>query len=116
VRAGAGSSFHAYALLAYPAIGLWLGHAYPALPLFGVTPCPVTIFTFGCLLFSNTPVPWSVFAIPVLWSLIGGSAAFLLFTIPIRVFASLVNWAATAMIANWFLGSYAALAVETPQA
>jgi len=47
---------------------------------------------------------------------IGDSALFFFFAAPIRIFATLVNWAATAMISNWFLGSYAAIAVESSQA
>lgn len=47
---------------------------------------------------------------------LGDSGAFLFFAIPIRIFATLVNWAVTAMISNWFLGSYAAIAVESSQA
>ena len=48
------------------------------LPMFGVTPCPVTIFTFGMLLLTRQPVPRLLLAIPGLWSLVGGSAAMLL--------------------------------------
>ena len=44
----------AYAILAYPAIGYWLGHRYPSAPTFGV-PCPTTIFTFGMLLLCRPP-------------------------------------------------------------
>ena len=62
----------------YPLIGLWTGEAYPASPMFGVTPCPVTIFTFGVLLMTSARVPWGVLVVPLVWSLIGGSAAFLL--------------------------------------
>src|SRR5690242_6871437 len=40
-----------YAMAAYPIIGTALGHAYPASPVFGVAPCPTTIFTLGVLLF-----------------------------------------------------------------
>jgi hypothetical protein len=58
--------------------GSFVRHAAAALPSFGVTPCPVTIFTFGCLLLTTAPVPWWVLVVPVLWSLVGGSAAFLL--------------------------------------
>src|SRR5207247_7668911 len=47
---GAGISLVAYAGIAYPLIGLATGHRYPEMPMFGVTPCPVTIFTFGMLL------------------------------------------------------------------
>ena len=73
-----GAIFVVYALLLYPLIGLWAGHVYPDSPIFGVTPCPVTIFTFGLLLMTTAPIPWSVLVVPLLWSLVGGSAAFLL--------------------------------------
>lgn len=73
-----GWAFIAYAMIAYPLIGLALGHGYMDLPQFGVTPCPVTLFTFGSLLLLRGSLPWSVLAAPVLWSLIGGSAAILL--------------------------------------
>jgi hypothetical protein len=48
------------------------------MPMFGITPCPLTIFTFGMLMLTNAPVPRRLLVIPVAWSLIGGSAAFLL--------------------------------------
>ena len=66
-----------YAMLLYPVFGYSAGHAYPAMPTFGVTPCPVTIFTFGLLLLARN-LPWPLLVVPTLWSLIGGSAAFLL--------------------------------------
>lgn len=68
----------AYAALVYPLLGLGLGHPAAELPTFGVTPCPATIFTFGLLLLTNAPVSRWVLVIPFLWSLVGGSAAFLL--------------------------------------
>lgn len=67
-----------YAALAYPLLGLAAGLRYPAMPMFGVTPCPLTIFTFGLFLLAASPVPRRLFVIPLLWSLVGGSAAFLL--------------------------------------
>lgn len=67
-----------YAALIYPVAGLAFGHAYPDVPLFGVTPCPVAIFTFGCFLLLRQPIRWWVVVLPVLWSLVGGTAAFLL--------------------------------------
>ncbi|HET8744624.1 MAG TPA: DUF6064 family protein [Ramlibacter sp.] len=73
-----GWGFIAYATVAYPLLGLWTGHGYPRMPTFGVTPCPVTIFTFGVLLLARPVVPKSVLVVPLLWSLVGGSAAFLL--------------------------------------
>jgi hypothetical protein len=46
--------------------------------MFGVTPCPVTLFTFGVLLLSTVRVPRRILVVPVLWALIGGSASYLL--------------------------------------
>jgi hypothetical protein len=70
--------FVAYAAIAYPAIGLALGHRWPELPAFGLTPCPLTLFSVGVLLLARGPVPRRVLAIPLAWSVIGGSAALLL--------------------------------------
>ena len=67
-----------YALVAYPLLGLWSGQRWPALPMFGITPCPLTIFTFGLLALTRGRVAWWLLAIPLGWSLIGGSAAWLL--------------------------------------
>ena len=78
VAAIVGSLLILYAGVLYPLIGVWTGHAYPALPMFGVTPCPVTIFTFGLLLLTTASVSRWLLVIPFLWSLVGGSAAFLL--------------------------------------
>ncbi len=67
-----------YALVAYPLIGLAVGHRYPAMPTFGL-PCPVTIFAVGMLLLTTSPVPRPVLVAPALWGLFGGaSATFLL--------------------------------------
>jgi hypothetical protein len=67
-----------YAAILYPLIGMWTGHVYPEMPVFGVTPCPVTIFTFGMFLLTRQPISRWLLAIPFIWSLIGGSAAILL--------------------------------------
>lgn len=67
-----------YSAVAYPLIGLALGAAYSDLPLFGVTPCPVTIFTLGVLLLVEDRPPTSVLVAPLIWSIVGGSAALLL--------------------------------------
>lgn len=67
-----------YAALAYPLVGLLAGHQYPAMPTFGITPCPLVIFTFGMLLLARSRVPRWLLAVPVVWSLVGGSAAFVL--------------------------------------
>jgi hypothetical protein len=62
--------------LVYPAINAVDHRSLLAIPTFGV-PCPTTIFTAGLLMHSEPPV-WRLAAIPVIWSVIGGSAAFLL--------------------------------------
>jgi hypothetical protein len=73
-----GWTFVIYASIIYPLIGLWAGHRYPGMPMFGITPCPLTIFTLGLLSVTTAPVSWWLLLIPFIWSLIGGSAAFLL--------------------------------------
>jgi hypothetical protein len=63
--------------LAYPALNIMAGHTYPAVPSFGV-PCPTGIFTVGLMLTAAKRPPLVVIVVPVLWALIGGSAAFVL--------------------------------------
>ncbi len=77
-RSGVGAGLIFYSMVVYPAAGLVLGHPFPNLPLFGVAPCPILIFTFGLLLMLRGPVASWVIVIPVLWSIVGGSAAILL--------------------------------------
>lgn len=62
----------------YPIVGLGTGHRWAETPQFGITPCPVTLFTFGLLLLTRVPVPRWLLVIPVVWSLLGGSAALML--------------------------------------
>lgn len=69
-----GAMFIAYALAIYPLIGYALGRTFPSSPTFGV-PCPTTIFTFGLLLWTDKKILLSLLIIPVLWSLVGTSAA-----------------------------------------
>lgn len=73
-----GAAFVAYSAILYPLIGIATGHAWPALPTFGVTPCPVTIFTFGLMLMTSRHFSYWLLVIPFVWSLIGGSAAVVL--------------------------------------
>ena len=73
-----GGLFVVYAMAVYPAIGAMLGHGYPRAPMFGVAPCPTTIFTFGLLLWTRGRVPPWLLIIPTLWALIGVTAAFTL--------------------------------------
>jgi hypothetical protein len=99
VRGGIGLVFIGYAMVVYPLLGRWAGHAYPSVPTFGITPCPVTIFTLGCLILNKTRVPGVLLVIPVLWSLIGGSAAFLL-GVP-QDWVLLFSGAATIALLRW---------------
>ncbi|HET9384792.1 MAG TPA: DUF6064 family protein, partial [Gemmatimonadales bacterium] len=62
--------------MAYPAINALDHRSLLRIPTFGL-PCPTTIFTAGVLMLA-TPRCWSISVIPVIWSAIGGSAAFLL--------------------------------------
>ncbi|MBE0455682.1 MAG: hypothetical protein IBX58_18805 [Roseovarius sp.] len=77
-RTVAGFGLAAFAALLYPALGWLAGHVYPATPMFGVAPCPTTIFTIGLLLLGTWRVARWLLIIPALWALIGGSAAVLL--------------------------------------
>lgn len=76
-RAWLGWTLVVYSALIYPLIGV-ASHGYPAMPMFGIAPCPVTLFTFGVLLVAQGPVPRRLLVIPLVWALVGGSAAFLL--------------------------------------
>lgn len=75
VRSVVGGAFIVYAMVIYPLIGYLLRHGYSRSPSFGLTPCPLTIFTFGLLLWSRVRVPRYVLMIPLAWSLVGISAA-----------------------------------------
>jgi len=66
-----------YALVVYPAWSHFAGQPYLETPTFGL-PCPTTIFTMGLLAGLVKPYPRSVFVVPILWSLVGVQAAFLL--------------------------------------
>ena len=65
----------AYSLL-YPAINAVQYLTWSRIPAFGV-PCPTTIFTAGLLMLAKEGL-WRLSIVPVIWSVIGGSAAFLL--------------------------------------
>jgi hypothetical protein len=84
-----------YALVIYPLLGLLVTHPYPATPLFGVAPCPTTIFTLGVLLLMNHPRSWILAVIPLLWAIVGGSAAVLL-NVP-------QDWGLLAALFGWFV-------------
>jgi len=73
-----GLFFALFALAVYPLVGWLAGHGWPRAAVFGVAPSPTVIFTFGMLLMAEGRAPLFLAAIPFLWSLIGGGAAFLL--------------------------------------
>lgn len=64
-----------YSMIIYPLLGGIFGHVYPESPVFGVAPCPITIFTFGILLLTIHKIPKHLLVIPAIWSLIGFTAA-----------------------------------------
>ncbi|MGB5875684.1 MAG: DUF6064 family protein [Bacteroidota bacterium] len=64
-----GILFVAYAMVGYPLAGILLGHIYPWAPVFGLTPCPLVVFTFGLFLFSDRKLPWWMLPVPVLWAI-----------------------------------------------
>ena len=77
VRTAIGLLLVAFALVVYPVWSVYAGHRYPELPTFGL-PCPTTIFTIGILALTVRPYPRSPLVVPVVWSFVGGQAAFLL--------------------------------------
>ena len=60
-----------YAMLGYPLVGIFIGHAYPRTPPFGLTPCPVVTYTFGMLLLTVRKVPKALLIIPFFYTLSG---------------------------------------------
>lgn len=77
-RSAAGLVLMLFASIVYPVWGWFAGHSYPAVPMFGVAPCPTSIFTIGILMLSRWRYVIAVLLIPIVWSVIGGTAAFLL--------------------------------------
>ena len=71
-----GAVFIVFALFVYPGLGTIFGHSFPRTPTFG-HPCPLSIFTFGLLLWIGGSVPKYLVVIPLLWSLVGTSASVL---------------------------------------
>lgn len=77
-RSVASIAFMVYSLLIYEVIGVIFGHGLMQGPLFGVAPCPSTIFTIGLLLLANGRSQVWLSGIPLLWAAIGTGAAVLL--------------------------------------
>ena len=69
--AWAGAFCLLYALVGYPLFGALVGHNYPYMSPFGLTPCPVVTFTFGLLLLSTTKVSKILLFIPFFYAMSG---------------------------------------------
>jgi len=65
----------AFSMVVYPLLGMLAGHGYPNGPAFGVTPCPLVIFTFGLLLLTERSMPKYLLAIPLALAFVGATAA-----------------------------------------
>ena len=75
LRSVAGFAVVIYAMLVYPVRGKWADHGWMAGPMFGVAPCPSTIFTIGMLLLARERWVLGLSVIPFFWSLFGLAAA-----------------------------------------
>ena len=60
-----------YASAGYPLVGALVGHIYPRMLPFGLTPCPMVTLTFGLLLWTRPKVPKALLVIPGLYALSG---------------------------------------------
>jgi hypothetical protein len=87
-----GIIFVTYALIVYPVVGVTLGRFFPAAPTFGA-PCPLVIFTFGILMWTDKKFSPFLLIIPFLWAIIGSTAALRFgvtedFGLPVAAFAA----------------------------
>ena len=69
------------AAIVYPGLVVITGHHVPRAPLFAV-PCPTVLFTAGLLLAMGPLLPRSLVVVPVLWAVVGGSAAITFHVVP----------------------------------
>jgi heavy metal translocating P-type ATPase len=76
LRGLAGAGLIVLSLAGYPVLNAIAGHHYPMMPTFGL-PCPTTIFTLGLLLLARS-APAYLYVVPIAWSLVGLSAAYVL--------------------------------------
>ena len=60
-----------FGLVIYPFVGVLTGRVFPEYPVFGIAPCPVTLFTIGLLLWSDKKPSLPLVAIPIFWALMG---------------------------------------------
>jgi len=69
-----GLALAVFALLGYPLLATLAGHGWPALAVIGIAPSPTTLLTLGLLLCAPR-LPLHLLAIPALWALATGAAA-----------------------------------------
>lgn len=62
--------FICFSMLFYYIIGYAFGHVYPKSPAFGITPCPLTLFTLALLLLTIKKPVLGFYIIPLLWSIV----------------------------------------------
>lgn len=72
IRGVAGAALIVYATILYPVAGALAGDVWPRVPAFGITPCPLTLFTLGLLLFTRRA--GGLWVAPLFWSAASGSA------------------------------------------
>lgn len=60
-----------YGLVFYPLVGILTGRVFLEYPIFGIAPCPVSIFTLGLLLWSDARPSLPIMTIPLFWGFMG---------------------------------------------
>jgi hypothetical protein len=78
IRSAFGLLVILYSMVIYEALGYAAGHGLMAGPMFGVAPCPTTLFTIGLLMLMRGRLVKWLAVIPLVWAVIGTSAAILL--------------------------------------
>ncbi|MFP3921236.1 MAG: DUF6064 family protein [Dichotomicrobium sp.] len=86
-----------YALVIYELLGHLAGHGSLEGPLFGVAPCPTTIFTIAVLLLLRGNGVFALSIIPFAWAIVGTSTAIVL-SVPEDLGLAV---AAVALAARW---------------
>jgi len=64
-----GIVFILFSMIGYPLWGYLIGHIYPRILSFGLTACPLVVFTFGMLLLTDKKMPKYLLIIPIIWTL-----------------------------------------------
>lgn len=66
-----GFLFISFAMVGYPILGYFVGHVYPQSMSFGLTPCPLAIFTLGLFMLTSKKVPRVLLILPFFYSISG---------------------------------------------